>query len=76
MISRTGLDVEAQILDGGGMANMGGRGGWRSSGLDLASAATSIAEPRDREELSQPVVGDNGSRGGIRHPTPLRASST
>jgi serine/threonine kinase 32 len=29
VISKTGLDVEAQILDGGGMANMGGRG-WRS----------------------------------------------
>ncbi|WVQ71701.1 hypothetical protein IAR50_001242 [Cryptococcus sp. DSM 104548] len=33
LVSKTGLDVEAQILDGGGMANMGGRGGWRSSEL-------------------------------------------
>lgn len=33
VISKTGMDVEAQILDGGGMANMGGRGGWRSSDL-------------------------------------------
>ncbi|EIW69468.1 AGC/YANK protein kinase [Tremella mesenterica] len=35
VISKTGLDVEAQILDGGGMANLGGRGGWRSSELDI-----------------------------------------
>lgn len=62
------------------MANTGGRGVWRSSGLDLASAATSMdgqAGVRDREELSSPVSvnGENGSR-AIRHPTPLRASST
>ncbi len=35
MISKTGLDVEAQILDGGGMAKMGGRGQWRSSEIEM-----------------------------------------
>lgn len=41
VISKTGMDVEAQILDGGGMANMGGRGGWRSSDL-LGRGHTSL----------------------------------
>lgn len=30
LVSRTGLDVEAQILDGGGMATTGGRG-WKGA---------------------------------------------
>jgi len=30
------MDVEAQILDGGGMAKMGGRGQWRSSEIEMA----------------------------------------
>ncbi|WVR05224.1 hypothetical protein IAU60_002236 [Kwoniella sp. DSM 27419] len=34
VVSKTGLDVEAQILDGGGMANMNGRGGFKSPHLD------------------------------------------
>ncbi|WWD15928.1 hypothetical protein CI109_100352 [Kwoniella shandongensis] len=33
LVSRSGMDVEGQILDGGGMANVGGRGGWRVSEL-------------------------------------------
>ncbi|ORY23058.1 kinase-like domain-containing protein [Naematelia encephala] len=36
VISRTGMDVEAQILDGGGMANLGGRGGWKSSDIEMS----------------------------------------
>ncbi|WWC90016.1 uncharacterized protein L201_004946 [Kwoniella dendrophila CBS 6074] len=34
LISKTGMDVEGQILDGGGMANMGGRGLRVSSQID------------------------------------------
>ncbi|WVF72164.1 hypothetical protein IAT40_006976 [Kwoniella sp. CBS 6097] len=34
VISKTGLDVEAQILDGGGMANVGGRGLLKGSVAD------------------------------------------
>jgi serine/threonine kinase 32 len=45
VISKTGLDVEAQILDGGGMANLGGRGGWRSSELDVTTSGTSPLRP-------------------------------
>lgn len=68
VISRTGLDVEAQILDGGGMANMGGRGMLRGG---TGSATNSIdLDNRDREELAI-----NDGRSG-RHPTPLRESST
>ncbi|OWZ58218.1 serine/threonine kinase 32 [Cryptococcus neoformans c45] len=44
VISKTGMDVEAQILDGGGMANMGGRGGWRSS--DLVKRGHTVSDYR------------------------------
>jgi serine/threonine kinase 32 len=46
VISRTGLDVEAQILDGGGMANMGGRGG---------STATASTGNQNPSPLRQPT---------------------
>lgn len=76
VISRSGLDVEAQILDGGGMANIGGRGGWRQSDAGLNSPGGE----RDREELDLSSSGGNGNRaerpGSVRHPTPLRTSST
>lgn len=72
MISRTGLDVEAQILDGGGMANTGGRGGWRASELDVAQK---LHPP---ESMEMRATGSAGSAGNspMRKPTPLRASST
>jgi serine/threonine kinase 32 len=66
VVSRTGLDVEAQILDGGGMANTGGRGGWRSSELDIASKL-------HPESVEMRATGSANSPS--RKPTPLRASS-
>ena len=62
VISRTGLDVEAQILDGGGMANLGGRGGWRSSDIEPDGTRESV------EMRSSPFPS--------RQETPLRISST
>lgn len=72
IISKTGLDVEAQILDGGGMANLGGRGGWRSSELDVAQ---NLYPP---ESAEMRATGSGGSTGAspMRKPTPLRASSS
>jgi len=69
VISKTGLDVEAQIADGGGMANLGGRGGWRSS---------EIGGDTDRLHPDSVEMGRTGSNNGtspMRHPTPLRSTS-
>lgn len=77
VVSRTGLDVEAQILDGGGMANMGGRGGWRTSELDAGSRlGLGIAS---RESIEMGLTNSRGSGYGAspnRKATPLRTSST
>jgi serine/threonine kinase 32 len=69
VVSRTGLDVEAQILDGGGMANTGGRGGWRSSELDIANKLRP-------ESVEMRPTGSNDGSSPMRKPTPLRAAST
>ncbi|WVO20762.1 uncharacterized protein IAS62_002062 [Cryptococcus decagattii] len=63
VISKTGMDVEAQILDGGGMANMGGRGGWRSSdllerghtSLDIRPTSTRLMT-LSRKSSSEPIT--------------------
>jgi serine/threonine kinase 32 len=70
VISRTGLDVEAQILDGGGMANMGGRGGWRQSEIDPLG--------RESVEMRSTATASTGNQNPspLRQPTPLRTSST
>ncbi|GFZ46109.1 hypothetical protein JCM24511_04355 [Saitozyma sp. JCM 24511] len=70
VISRTGLDVEAQILDGGGMANMGGRGGWRQSEIDPLR--------RESVEMRSTATASTGNPNPspLRQPTPLRTSST
>lgn len=82
-MSRTGLDVEAQILDGGGMANTGGRGGWRSSELDVGNhmgPGGSGPGGNGRESIELKANNSGGSGNGmgpspVRRPTPLRASS-
>jgi serine/threonine kinase 32 len=71
VISKTGLDVEAQIADGGGMANLGGRGGWKSSEL---------GGDTDRLHPDSLDIGRTASNGGsgnspMRKPTPLRSAS-
>lgn len=71
IISRTGLDVEGQILDGGGMANTGGRGGWRSSELDVAQKLHPGSV-----EMRPTASGGSGVDSPMRRPTPLRESST
>ncbi|WWD01371.1 hypothetical protein V866_008314 [Kwoniella sp. B9012] len=52
LVSKTGLDVEGQILDGGGMANVGGRGlkanaqpDGRSDSLDIRSNTVRQSTP-------------------------------
>jgi serine/threonine kinase 32 len=72
VISKTGLDVEAQIADGGGMANLGGRGGWRSSEI---GGDTDRLHPDSSVEMAR--TGSNGTSGNspMRHPTPLRSTS-
>ena len=71
VISKTGLDVEAQIADGGGMANLGGRGGWKSS--DLGAADMDRLHPDQSGEMGR--TGSNGGNSPSRHPTPLRTAS-
>lgn len=80
VISRTGMDVEAQILNGGGMANMGGRGGWHDSELDsVAGGGLGSARNAPIELVRGETAGEQSPRQGsspVRRPTPLRASST
>ncbi|CAD6583463.1 MAG: hypothetical protein TREMPRED_003571 [Tremellales sp. Tagirdzhanova-0007] len=63
LISRTGLNVEAQILDGGGMANLGGRGGWSKTEIEEIAGNDGSIEMR-------------ASPSYLRYSTPLRISST
>jgi len=70
VISKTGLDVEAQIADGGGMANLGGRGGWRSSEI---GGDTDRLHPDSSLEMAR--TGSNNGNSPMRHPTPLRSTS-
>lgn len=44
IVSQTGYEIERQILNGGGMANMNGRGGWRHSELP-GGATTPMRTP-------------------------------
>jgi serine/threonine kinase 32 len=64
LASRTGFDVEAQILDGGGMANLNGRGldGRRDGSIDVRPSPKrqpSALRPTTSVELG---VGQGGSR--------------
>lgn len=76
VVSKSGYDIEAQILDGGGMANMGGRGGWRSGSDDEGSVrglevgASPVAQgrrtaEREREREGSEVL--DGHAGGQVH---------
>lgn len=73
IISKTGLDVEAQILDGGGMANLGGRGGWRTSELD---AGNKLHPDSVEMRSTGSMGGGGGGNSPMRNPTPLRTTST
>lgn len=44
-VSQTGYEIERQILNGGGMANMSGRGGWRHSELPGDSTPVPMRTP-------------------------------
>lgn len=61
LVSRTSMDVEAQILDGGVMANLGGRDGWKPSEIDEAGAKANLEMRATPSPLPR---------------TPLRATST
>ncbi|WRT67153.1 uncharacterized protein IL334_004119 [Kwoniella shivajii] len=62
LISKTGLDVEGQILDGGGMANLGGRGlrvssqiDTRQDSVELRPSPTKLATPLRQSSTGPPT---------------------
>ncbi|WWC61115.1 uncharacterized protein I303_103693 [Kwoniella dejecticola CBS 10117] len=65
LISKTGLDVEAQILDGGGMANLGGRGLRVSSQIDgrqdsFEQRSNTLKHPTPLRQSSGPTTPQDG----------------
>ncbi|KAK8869799.1 hypothetical protein IAR55_000367 [Kwoniella newhampshirensis] len=63
LVSRSGMDVEGQILDGGGMANLGGRGGWKASEIPDRGNASLDLRPGQPTPLRQASTVDGADVG-------------